>query len=116
MPGYDGTGPMGAGPMTGGRRGFCHSGRAEIERSFPGRYGFGMATGSGYGLRSGYGSGGGFRKGFCKGFTWYPPFYGPEDPLDRTAEIHMLKAQADYLKNTLDSINKRLEEIEKSSE
>ena len=26
MPGYDGTGPRGAGPMTGGGRGFCVTG------------------------------------------------------------------------------------------
>ncbi|HOB17284.1 MAG TPA: DUF5320 domain-containing protein [Candidatus Methanoculleus thermohydrogenotrophicum] len=24
MPGFDGTGPMGQGPMTGGRFGYCH--------------------------------------------------------------------------------------------
>jgi len=34
MPGRDGTGPMGCGPMTGGRRGFC--GDASV---FPGRGG-----------------------------------------------------------------------------
>jgi len=27
MPGFDGTGPRGMGPMTGGGRGFCTSGR-----------------------------------------------------------------------------------------
>jgi len=28
MPGFDGTGPMGAGPMTGGARGFCYPANA----------------------------------------------------------------------------------------
>jgi hypothetical protein len=37
MPGFDGTGPMGQGPMTGGGRGFC----AMPYRVY-GAYGYGM--------------------------------------------------------------------------
>ena len=37
MPGFDGTGPMGQGPMTGGGRGFC----AMPYRGY-GPYGYGM--------------------------------------------------------------------------
>jgi hypothetical protein len=37
MPGFDGTGPMGQGPMTGGGRGFC----AMSYRGY-GPYGYGM--------------------------------------------------------------------------
>jgi hypothetical protein len=37
MPGFDGTGPMGQGPMTGGGRGFC----AIPSRDY-GPYGYGM--------------------------------------------------------------------------
>ncbi|MDI7260986.1 MAG: DUF5320 domain-containing protein [Thermodesulfobacteriota bacterium] len=39
MPGFDGTGPMGQGPMTGGGRGFC----AMPYRGY-GAYGYGMRT------------------------------------------------------------------------
>jgi hypothetical protein len=39
MPGFDGTGPMGMGPMTGGGRGFC----AMPYRGY-GSYGYGMGT------------------------------------------------------------------------
>jgi len=41
MPGFDGTGPRGMGPMTGGGRGFCSP------------YGFGGGFGRGYGFRMG---------------------------------------------------------------
>lgn len=37
MPGFDGTGPMGMGPMTGGGRGFC-----AMPMGPYGRYGYGM--------------------------------------------------------------------------
>lgn len=116
MPGFDKTGPMGAGPMTGGRRGLCGQGRAEMGRPFLGRYGFGSKKGYGYEFRSGYGLGGGFRRGFCRGFAWYPSAYGPEYPIDQPNELNTLKAEADVMKNALDSINKRIEELEKSSE
>ena len=112
MPGFDGAGPTGAGPMTGGRRGFCRPGRAETVRPSVGRHGFGRGKGSRHGFRSGYGSGGGFRRGF----SWYPPAYGPDYPLDQTGEINMLKAETDVMKNALDSINKRIEELEKNYE
>ena len=116
MPGFDGTGPIGEGAMTGGRRGLCRPGRAEMGRSFFGRYGFGRGKGSGYGYRSGYGPGGGFRRGFCRDFAWYPPAEGPYDSLDQTGEMNMLKAEANVMKNALYSIKKRIEELEKSSE
>jgi hypothetical protein len=102
--------------MTGGRRGLCGPGRAEMGRAFLGRYGFGNKRGYGYGFRSGYGLGGGFRRGFCRGFAWYPPAYGPEYPIDQTNELNALKVEADFMKNELDAIYKRIEELEKPSE
>lgn len=53
MPRRDGTGPMGAGPMTGGRRGNCPGALVDADR--PGR-GFGFA-------RRGAG-----KRGFGRGF------------------------------------------------
>ena len=110
MPGFDGTGPMGAGSMTGGARGFC----THTASGYPRPLGRGM--GFGHGSRGGYGPDMGMRRGFGRGFgwcRWYPPAYGPDYPLDQAGEINMLKAKADVMKNTLDSINKRIEELEK---
>jgi hypothetical protein len=112
MPGFDRSGPMGAGSMTGVRRGFCNPGRSAIERPVSRGYGFG----AGYGFRGGYGPGRGVRKGFCGGFAWYPSMYEPGYPTDQTSEMNMLRAEADSMKTALDTINKRIVELEKSSE
>ena len=36
--------------------------------------------------------------------------------MDQTNKINMLKSEADYIKNTLDAINRRIAEMEKSTE
>ena len=41
MPGFDGRGPVGAGPMTGGARGFCDPAAAGYPRPFDRGMGFG---------------------------------------------------------------------------
>ena len=116
MPGFDRTGPMGAGSMTGGRRGLCNPAYAGIGAPFSGRYGYGRGMGFGYGFRGGCGFGRGFRRGFGRGFAGYPPVSQPAYPMDQTSEINMLKAEADYMKDALDTINKRIDDLEKSSE
>ena len=109
MPGFDRTGPMGGGPMTGGARGYCN----------PGSRGTGYGNGRGLGLargfrggRGGGRSGGGFgdhgyggRAG--AGFAGYPATY-PE-PMN---EVSALKADADALSRELAAINARIEELE----
>lgn len=61
MPGFDQTGPMGQGPMTGGRRGRC-AGAVDYPRTGRGLgYGAGYGRGLGrgwYGRGAGYGFGG----------------------------------------------------------
>jgi len=57
MPGFNGSGPVGAGPMTGGRRGLCNPANAEIETPFARSYGYGRGMGIGRGFRGGYGPG-----------------------------------------------------------
>ena len=116
MPGFDRSGPMREGPMTGGRRGFCNPANTGTGAQFAGSYGYGRGMNIGRGFRGGYGPGRGIRRGFCRGFGWYPPVYGPAYPPDQTNEVDMLKAESDYLKNALDTINKRIEELKKSSE
>ena len=44
MPGFDRTGPMGAGPMTGGARGLCNPATAGAVRAYGG-YGYGRGLG-----------------------------------------------------------------------
>lgn len=105
MPGYDGTGPQGMGPMTGGARGRCNSAAG----GYPAGYGFGrgMAYGRGAGL------GRGLRRGFRAGggMPGYPPasVYGAE------SELTVLKSQATAMKNTLDEINRRIAELDKTT-
>ena len=49
MPGFDGTGPSGMGPMTGGGRGFCTVPAAGIRPRPFGRRSFGRGGGRGCG-------------------------------------------------------------------
>ena len=72
MPGFDGSGPLGQGPMTGGARGYCNPG-------YGGAYGRGFGRGRGFrrGFGPGYGRGRGF--GYGRGIGWsgaYPPAGG----------------------------------------
>jgi len=67
MPGFDGTGPRGMGPMTGGGRGLCN----------PYNQAYGMMPGfrPGFGMRGGRGRGRGFGRGMQ-----YPYAYGAMQP------------------------------------
>ena len=119
MPGLDGTGPWGEGPMTGGGRGYCN----------PAPGGYGVAYGWGYGrgrgfrrdFASGFGRGWGYGRAFrWRGFYppwggWYGPAYGDPYTMDTSEEINMLKAEADAVKQDLDAIYRRIEELEKPS-
>jgi len=61
MPGFDGTGPRGMGPMTGGARGFCNPYSAGVRTPYMGAYPYGRPYGWGYGQAyPGYGSGYGY--------------------------------------------------------
>ena len=48
MPGFDGTGPRGMGPMTGGGRGFCNPYYAGAGQPSMGAYPYGSPYGMGY--------------------------------------------------------------------
>ena len=127
MPGFDGTGPSGMGPMTGGGRGFCNPSQASptwgpgYGRSFGRGYGRGggFGRGLGFGRGRGYGRGVGRRGAYPPPGGWYGPTYGPGygspynvQPED---EIRDLKDEAKYMKDELDAINKRIEELETES-
>jgi hypothetical protein len=113
MPGFDGTGPMGAGPMTGGARGRCNPATAGAIPAYAGGYSYGRGLGLRRGFRGGYGPDMGRGRGFGRGYGWYPPAVGPIYPVGAADEMEMLKAEADYMKKSLNAISKRIEELEK---
>jgi hypothetical protein len=101
MPRGDGTGPWGAGPMTGRRAGYC-AGYDEPGFANPAPR---------LGMRRGFGGGGrGWRNMFyATGLPrWARWGYTPPAPQQ---EVEALKEQAGWLKDQLDAINKRIEEI-----
>ena len=128
MPGMDGTGPMGAGPMTGGGWGLCNPyGRSYGAYGGYGAYGA-PRFGRGRGFRGGFGPGFGRGRGFGRGFGWramgapwgawggwYGPAYGSPYPMNPEAEVSMLRDEAGYMKEELDAINKRIQELESES-
>jgi len=119
MPAGDGTGPAGMGPMTGRGLGYCGGhGAPGYTSPLPGR-GFGRGCGHGGGW--GRGGGRGWRhQYYATGMPgWarygYAPAagYGPyaAQP-SREQEADFLKTQAEWLKQQLDGISKRIEELE----
>ncbi len=111
MPGFNGTGPYGEGPMTGGRRGLCNPANA---------YSAPVITGYGRGLRGGRrsmrGNQGAGRFFGGRWLGWNQPFFGNYNTGDTTDEMAMLKEQANYAKNSLDAINKRIAELSEKTE
>ena len=94
MPGGDGTGPMGMGPMTGGGRGYCVAPVSEIRTRPFGRRFFGRGCGRGW-----------------------------RNQLDATGlprwarganEAETLKEEADFIKEELKAIQDRIETLEKA--
>ena len=113
MPGFDRSGPMGAGPMTGGARGRCNPATAGTIPTYAGGYGYGRGLGLRRGFRGGFGPDAGMRRGYGRGYGWYPPDAGPVYTADAADEMDMLKSEADYLKKSLDAINARIDALEK---
>ena len=111
MPGFDRTGPMGAGAMTGGARGRCNPATAGNIPAYAGGYGYGRGLGLRRGFRGGYGPGRGWGRGYGRGYGGNPPAAGPAYSMDAADETAMLKAQADYMQKSLDAINKRIDAL-----
>jgi hypothetical protein len=110
MPAGDGTGPMGQGPMTGRRAGYCAGYDA------PGYAQPGPGWGRGLGFRRGWGRGRGFGHGWYYGPrpTWGPPAWGPPAyaaPPTPEQEIEVLRHQAQQLQDQLKAIERRIEEL-----
>jgi len=98
MPGFDGTGPRGMGPMTGGGRGFC---AIPLSGTWPA-----------YGRRVAYSS---------YGVPWGTPYYGtglatpgavPFAPqMMRGQELDLLKNQAQAMREQLKQIETRIQQL-----
>ena len=101
MPGGNGTGPAGMGPMTGRGGGFC-VGYALPEQAGP-VGGRGMGRGQGRGMGRG------------RGFGWNgaPGSYPAPQNLTADQELEALKGQADYFENSLKVINQQIEELQR---
>lgn len=96
MPGFDGTGPRGQGPMTGG--------------------GFGRCSGTGYGMRPRFGRGGRWGRGWGTGqgrFAWggYTP-NAPMQPMDETSDKALLDDRITALSQELEQLRKQRETLD----
>ena len=90
MPGFDGTGPRGMGPMTGGGRGFCNPRGSYRDYDF-------LPTGYGYPYRA------------------RPVFAGaePQVPaMNRQQELDFLKNQAQEIRGQLENIEASIQRLE----
>lgn len=109
MPGFDGTGPIGQGAMTGGSRGYCVT---QVGAGQPQVYG---GRFFGHGKR-----GRGFRNcfyttglpGWVRSQRGMRVFGGFNNSSSKEDELSALKAQADYIKGELDAIQSRIKDLE----
>lgn len=101
MPRGDGTGPMGMGPMTGRRAGYCSGFAAQGNANpvgFTGRFGCGRGRGNGNMFRVT-----GMQGGMCYG---YPVYAGSNGSAFN--EKGFLTNQAEFLENQLQQVKNRL--------
>ncbi len=108
MPGGDGTGPVGMGPMTGRAAGYC-AGYPTPGYMSPvggrGFWGWGRGRSGGWGRRNWfYATGLPFWARMAQGF-----FGAPSAEQEREA----LRQQSQQLQQSLNAVNRRLEDLEK---
>lgn len=124
MPGGDGTGPMGMGPMTGRAAGFCAGYNVPGTVNPVGGRGFGRGFGGGFGRGGG---GWGRRNMFYAtdltgwqraGLGWggaVPPAGVPFAAPTKEQQVEALKTQAEAMENGLKDIKSRIDELEKEA-
>jgi hypothetical protein len=122
MPAGDRTGPMGMGPMTGRAAGYCASYDVPgYANPIPGRgFGLGRGWGGGWRWRNWYhatGLPGWARFEYAPAWQIPPAWtYGPyATPPTREQEAEFLQRQAEWLREQLDAISKRIAELEKEA-
>ncbi|MBD3393388.1 MAG: hypothetical protein GF410_15335 [Chitinivibrionales bacterium] len=113
MPGGDGTGPGGMGPMTGRAAGYCAGYSAPgYANPVGGRGFFGRGWGRG---RGGWGRrnwfyGTGLTGWQRAGYGYAPPV--PPPSMTKDQEVEGLKNHAQMLQDELSAVNKRLKDLE----
>ena len=114
MPRGDRTGPAGLGPMTGRRAGYCAGYTVPgYANPIPG-YGFvfrGRGFGGGFGWRHRF-----YATGMS--FWAHPAYVASAAYVAPTPEqeVSALKHEADWLKEQLDAVNRRIEELEQKAQ
>lgn len=99
MPGYDGTGPQGFGPMTGRGMGACG-------RGYGRRYGYGSGAGRGFGRGFGFFRGLGRRFGFFQDSPYNEPVQ-----LSKAEKKRILKEELKGLEDEKNEIEKELNNL-----
>jgi len=105
MPQGDGTGPNGAGPMTGRAMGYCAGFNS------PGFMNLGFGRGAGRGMA--------FRRGFGRGFAWRARAMPIQVAVPQTVQPVMQPAvitkdeEKQYLQEELKILKQEMQEIEK---
>jgi hypothetical protein len=123
MPGGDGTGPAGMGPMTGRAAGYCAAYTVPGGMNpVPGRGYWGRGRGGGRGWWNLYyatGLTGGQRAAlgvpaFRAAGAYAAPFAWPFAPatISTEQELDLLKRQTEYVTKALEGIERRIEELE----
>jgi len=123
MPRGDGTGPAGMGPMTGRAAGFCAGYPVPGYMNPVGGRGY-WGRGGGRGWRNWYYATG--LPGWARAGYGYPAWGGAVNPyapypapaaqtVNPEQELAGLKQQADYFKDALSEIKKRIEQLEAES-
>ena len=125
MPGGDGTGPAGMGPMTGRAAGYC-AGYAVpgFMNPIAGRGFWGRGRGGGWGRRNWFYATG--LPGWQRAGMGMPAYGAPPVPpaqavpyappfaptMTQEQELDALKGQAEYFEDALEGIRKRIEELQ----
>ena len=110
MPGGDRTGPIGEGPRTGRGLGICNGNE---DPGFTNSRPFSWRGRGFRGRRPGFGGRG--RRNWFYGtsrFRWERDLYG-DPPILNETDVESLKSQAAELQETLQKIQKRLDDLEK---
>ena len=115
MPGFDGTGPRGMGPRTGGGFGFCAPGAGPAPAGYTPGAVYGLGRG---GIPWGGGRGrafvGGRGRGWRAGLPYAAPAYAPVVPYPPASsfdEKAFLENQVQYLEQQLTTIKDRLMQL-----
>jgi len=117
MPRGDRTGPVGQGPMTGRRAGYCAGFAAP---------GFANGGGWGQGLGQGWRRGPGWGRGYGRGWLGYTvPAYSPPAPgnwplggpvMDSDSQLRALRSQAEQMRSMLSQIEEQIRGLQEEDD